>query len=475
MFYYRKAELAKMMAVYQDPRPQAIAIYGRRRTGKSELIQESFRQTPNIRHFYYLCGSDTYLGNLLGFANELAAYLGVASSLLPTFSSFRQVFVYFRPYFATSKMLIAIDEFPYLTKKKNGAEVAHEFQAIIEQDLAPTQVSLILCGSEVRYMKEVCESYDSPLYGRFREILVVNPFTYSEVAPLFPKFTPFEILATYAATGGVAAYVFYFKDYPTFQAAIVALFLSPSARLLDEPQAILAAEFTAPAVYGALLKRLAPKPAPMSSLVSAIGLPLSSLYPYLEKLKAMGLVQEYATAFSEKQRDVFYYISDPFFRFAYGFIDPHRSQIGLCDSSLLFNDIFNEEALHTFLGHIYEDAIVKRLLMELGLAHRLPFLPRIILPWRGQVKNGKGEVGESEIDVVAYDATHIIFGECKAKKQPLGLATYRELLAKIPFVPSGRRQPQILLASFSGFTPEVLALANQGVLLVAGTTLLNAH
>jgi AAA+ ATPase superfamily predicted ATPase len=472
VFYYRAAELAKLKAIYGDDRPQAVAIYGRRRTGKSELIRESFRRASGIRCFYYLCGSDTYKGNLTGFASELCSFLSLDVSLMPNFDTFRQAFVYFRPYFIQKKIVLAIDEFPYLVKKGQGAAIAHEFQKIIESDLAQTKATLVLCGSNVRYMKETIENNTSPLYGRFREILEVKPFTYQEVAPLFSQEKPFDVLCTYAATGGVAEYVFFFKEYPSFKQAVVDLFLSHSPRLLGETQSLLDAEFTETLVYVAILKRIAPKPLTAPKISAAIGLDNNSLYPYLQKLMSLGLVSAYKTAFSEKKRETRYYVSDPFFRFSYALIEPYRSQIDFVDGNALFDRLFTDEAIHSFLGHIYEDSVMKHVLSQLALDRKIDFLPEEMLPWLGNVKNEDGKVIETEIDLLAYDAHHIIIAECKAKNQKLGMKVYEDLLRKIPFVKCGPRKKRLLLASFSGFEDEVLSLKDKGVILISGTSLI---
>jgi len=473
MFYYRKEELEKLRAVYHDDRPQAIAIYGRRRTGKSELIRESFRREKDLACFYFLCDSDTYLGNLRSFAKELAHFLSLEPDSIPTFSSFHQAFLFFQNPLKIRKTIIAIDEFPYLSKKKENSEVAHEFQKIIESDLSPTKTTLILCGSSIRYMKETTENYSSPLYGRFREILQIKPFTYEEVADLFPHYEPFDRLSVFAATGGIAEYVFFFKDYPTFKDAIIALFLTPSGRLLEETSAFLNAEFTEPAVYSAILKRLAGKAQTMPAISSAVGIVGDSLYPYVEKLKSLFIVEEYQTAFNEKKRETRYWICDPFFRFYYGFIDPHRSQISLGDPQILFDDIFAPGPLHTALGRTYERAVIRSVLVRLAQKRQIPFVPETLLPWIGQIKTPKGDIIESEIDLCCYDSKNIIIGECKAKNEPLGIEVYQRLVEKIPFVHFGNRKITILLASFTSFTPEVLKLKDAGVLLIQGSQLIS--
>jgi AAA+ ATPase superfamily predicted ATPase len=472
MFYFRKDELERLKKVYRSPEGGAVALYGRRRTGKSALILESFKETPEIPSLYFLCASSTYQGVLDQFRSEFAEFLKISLDQVPFFQSFRQLFSYFVPHLSGKKILLAIDEFPYLSRKKEGQEVASEFNEIIEKGLAGSPLVLILCGSNVRFMNDVVNDATSPLHGRFKETLLLLPFSYEETAAILSSFSPFDQLAAYGASGGVAEYVFHFAEYPQFASAVEALYLRVGGRLYNEAEQLLNFEFEDASTYQAILTSIGSSRKRPSEIAKAIGIAPNAFYYFANLLVAVGILGEYKTAFSKKKRDASYFIKDPFFRFYYGFIAPLRSKIAYLTPSEVYDLAFQEEALHTYLGPIYEEAVVKGALYRLALAKKIPFVPEEILPWVGLVPNRKGEWGETEIDLCGYSATQVILGECKAKNKKMGLSVYQSLLLKAGYVPTGSRQKYYLLASFSGFEDSVLALKKDGVFLLAGSTLL---
>jgi uncharacterized protein len=471
MFYFREEELSKLAKIYATPKASAVAIYGRRRAGKTELILESFRQSK-LPSFYFLCDSDTYQGNLESFVSSFSAFLGIEENVIPAFTKFRQAFHFFVSYLKGKRFLLAIDEFPFIVQGSNGQAVSNEFQSIVDVEMRGSGLTLILCGSNIRFMRNAIENPLSPLYGRFVEHFVIYPFTFEETATLLQDYQPFDQLCAYAATGGVAEYVFFFRDYQSFEQALESLYLSRNGRLLNEAKDIIAMEFRDDSVYSAILKKLAQLPKRAPEISKAIGLETSAVYPYLEHLKSLGVVQEYKTAFPEKQRDTRYYVSDPFFRFSYAFIDPHRSQIGILSPEELFPLCFNEEDTHTFLGHIYEDAVMKSVLMKAGIKGELPFVPTTVLPWVGTLKNSDGTYSEGEIDLVAYDEHNVIVGECKARSQSVGADVFETLREKAGFVHIGERKLYYLLASYSGFKKEALAIKEPDLFLVEKSTFL---
>jgi uncharacterized protein len=227
MFYFRDAELARLKKIYDSPTKSAIAIYGRPRTGKSALILESFRRSKDVPSFYFLCGSGTYNAVLSQFVFEFSSFLQIDQTILPPFLNFRQAFAFFIPRLQGKKLLLAIDEFPSLSRKQEDKETASEFNEIIEKEMRGSQLSLILCGSNVRFMNYVVSNANSPLHGRFQETILLQPFTYQETAQICAHFLPFEQLAIYGATGGVAEYVFRFASYPSFRKAVESLYLPP--------------------------------------------------------------------------------------------------------------------------------------------------------------------------------------------------------------------------------------------------------
>ena len=97
------------------------------------------------------------------------------------------------------KILLIIDEYPYLKQSGKKHEVDSRLQAII--DRLPANLKLILCGSYIAVMKELLTE-DNPLFGRFSLILHLRDFDYYDAARFCPELPAREKAAFYSVFGG---------------------------------------------------------------------------------------------------------------------------------------------------------------------------------------------------------------------------------------------------------------------------------
>lgn len=194
MFIGRKKELQALSAeLTAQNRKTAVLIYGKRRVGKSTLIREAAKDFDGfvINH---LCVSSTFEGNL-----ELI-YKSVSEGLsLPSlrFDSLFAMMDYLKT--LDKRILLIIDEYPYLKQTKKKHEVDSYMQAVI--DRLPENVKLILCGSYITIMKELLAE-DNPLFGRFSLIQHIHDFDYYEAAQFYPERSVRDKVAFYAVFGG---------------------------------------------------------------------------------------------------------------------------------------------------------------------------------------------------------------------------------------------------------------------------------
>ena len=148
MFLFREKETEKLKEFLKSKTKKAMAIYGRRRTGKTELILNFLHNAGKNKCVYFQCTSYDYNSCLSDFITTLQAYYPT-ESLITSFTSFRDIFIYI------SKLpkpipIIIIDEFPFLAKKNENTVV--EFQWIIDHALGKNK--LILLGSKHHSIKD---------------------------------------------------------------------------------------------------------------------------------------------------------------------------------------------------------------------------------------------------------------------------------------------------------------------------------
>lgn len=194
MFIGRKKELEALMPEFsQWKKRTAILVYGKRRVGKSTLIKEAAKAFDGIV-INHLCVASTFEGNL-----ELI-YKSVSESLSLPYMRFESLFA-MMDYLKTldKKILLIVDEYPYLKQTRKKKEVDTYMQAVI--DRLPENVKLILCGSYITVMKELMLE-DNPLFGRFSLILHIHDFDYYEASQFYPNLSVRDKVAFYGVFGG---------------------------------------------------------------------------------------------------------------------------------------------------------------------------------------------------------------------------------------------------------------------------------
>ena len=448
MFYFRENEIDKLNKFYNSSNTKAMAIYGRRRIGKTELIRNYVNFINPNKSIYFQCTSIDYDICLNDFISQIKHYFN-RDEVLYSLHSFKDVFVYLSKT-DYSKYVFIIDEFPFLCKKNDSVET--EFQWIIDNCLSGNK--LILLGSNLSFMRKAIINNESPLYGRFDEILQIRAFTFNEVNKLFSSFE--DSVLVYALTGGVAQYVMYFKEYKNVEDAINNLYFNANARLINEGHNILTQELKQTSTYVSIIRCIGTSIKDSGTIAKMCNLDQRAIFTYIDKLIDMEIISVVKNPLSNKKYDKRFMIKDLFFRFYYSFLDPNISlivSIGEKSKEFILDDRFD-----TYLGYVYEN-IISNSLYELAINKQIPFMPKNIGKWWGNVKVDDKYV-ETEVDVVAYDNESIIIGECKYKNKLIGLKEYEALVNKSEYINTNNKKIYYLLASKKGFTKETINTNN---------------
>ena len=191
MFIGREKELTLLQ---QDYIGKAVMVYGKRRVGKTTLIQKALE---NCQHqtVYYECSKGAMQDNIDGLVRELARV-----KMLPVplnFSTLQDVFIYLNA--LPKKIVVVIDEYPYLKKATDSSTVDSIFQNIIDNRLS--NIELVLSGSHIGMMKDLLQERNA-LYGRFAVTIKLNELNYLDAARFYPDRTPYDKVAHYAVFGG---------------------------------------------------------------------------------------------------------------------------------------------------------------------------------------------------------------------------------------------------------------------------------
>lgn len=191
MFIGREKELTLLQ---QDYIGKAVMVYGKRRVGKTTLIQKAL-ENCQYQTVYYECSKGAMQDNIDGLVREL-----VRVKILPVplnFSTLQDVFIYLNA--LPQIIVVVIDEYPYLKKATDSATVDSLFQNIIDNRLS--NIELILSGSHIGMMKDLLQERNA-LYGRFAVTIKLNELNYLDAARFYPDRTPYDKVAHYAVFGG---------------------------------------------------------------------------------------------------------------------------------------------------------------------------------------------------------------------------------------------------------------------------------
>ena len=194
MFIGREKELKALSAELSTwKKKTAVLIYGKRRVGKSTLINEAAKGFDGIV-VNHVCVTSTFEGNLELIYKSLSESLSLPNM---RFDSLFAMMDYLKT--LDKKILLIIDEYPYLKQTRKKKEVDSYMQSVI--DRLPENVKLILCGSYITIMKELLAE-DNPLFGRFSLIQHIHDFDYYDASKFYPDLTVREKAAFYGVFGG---------------------------------------------------------------------------------------------------------------------------------------------------------------------------------------------------------------------------------------------------------------------------------
>lgn len=194
MFIGREKELGQLNAELSSwKRKTAVLVYGKRRVGKSTLLSEAAKRFEGVV-INHMCVTSTFEGNMELIYQSVSEGLGLPNI---RFCSLFEMMDYLKT--LDRKILLIIDEYPYLKQNKKKNEVDSYMQAVI--DKLPENVKLVLCGSYITVMKELLEE-GNPLFGRFSLIQHIRDFDYLDAAKFYPELSVRDKVAFYAVFGG---------------------------------------------------------------------------------------------------------------------------------------------------------------------------------------------------------------------------------------------------------------------------------
>ena len=318
-FIGREKELAELNELYVQDKFQLFVLYGRRRVGKTTLLNEFCKDKDTI--FYSAEQSNNKL-NLEKFSQLVFSFYG--EEHLEPFASWSNALSYIEERQNGKRLILVIDEFPYLVKKNRA--LLSELQHLIDHKLKNGKLFMVLCGSYMGFMEKEVLGSKSPLFGRRTGQLHMKPFGYQTSMRFLDGFSDEDKLKLYGAFGGTPLYLQQIQPDITFEENIKRAFLRVTAYLYEEPLLLLRQEVQEPGVYSAIIEAIADGYTKSNEISTKIGEDSAKCLKYIKTLCELGILYK-ETPFGEKEssRKTIYGICDFMFRFWYRYVFSNRT------------------------------------------------------------------------------------------------------------------------------------------------------
>lgn len=421
MFVGRKEELNILENMYSTDRFEFLVLFGRRRVGKTSLLQEFYKGHKGI---FFSAQEKNDALNLEDFSKAVQNYF--EHQFYGKFSSWEAAFEYIGKREMTGKLILIIDEFPFIASE--NPSIKSILQHTIDHIWRGKNIFLILCGSSVSFMENEVMGYKSPLYGRATGQLEVCPFDYRESAAFFPHYTPEEKLLAYGILGGIPCYLQTFHDDKSIMENIETQILRTGSFLKEEPQLLLKMELREPAIYNSIFEAIAGGASRLNDISQKIHEESYKCAKYISTLRSLKLIDKMIPCGEpESSKKSIYKITDHFYRFWYHFVFANRSYYELLGEEAAAREIMSAENISNYMGLVFED-ICYQYMIRLAKNRKLPFIPYVIGKWWG---NHPAKKSQDDIDILAFDKNRdsAIFCECKFKNQVFDKKEYEDLMS----------------------------------------------
>lgn len=462
-FYCREEELRKLNKRYHAGDFECIIIYGRRRVGKTTLINEFCKDKPTI---FFSALNTTEIENLESLSKSIMNYERPDMDVTPEFKTYDAALDELTALATHERIVFVIDEYPYLAKAKPS--ISAMLQHIIDHKWNNSKMFLILCGSSMSFMEDQVLGQESPLYGRRTGQFKIAPLDYKESAVFHPDLSNEDNALIYGITGGVPHYINKLGVKESVDEALLDNFFDRSSYLYEEPANLLKQELREPAIYNAIITAIAQGASRINDIALKTGQENSVVSKYLGTLIDLGIVKKETPVTEKIGKKTIYELADNFFRFWYRFVPANMSAI---DSGRIQKSYANsiKKNLPDYMGLTFEHMCRDYLLYY---EKDLPIELNQVGQWWGTDNKNKKQV---QIDIIGtpVEGDEYIIGSCKYRNEKIGLDEL-ELIREYAQVFGKGKKYYYYIFSKDGFTEGLIQAKNRGEVRLIGLDDLHA-
>lgn len=453
----RVDELSILNSLYESNKFEYLVMYGRRRVGKTTLLQEFAKRTNSI--FFPAQEKNDPL-NLQDFSKMVQ--IGLDGAYISSFEGWKDAFEYVDRK-VNKRTVLIIDEFPFIAEENPTIKsiLQHAIDHLWKNN---KNIFLILCGSSISFMESDIMGNKSPLHDRQTSSLEVLAFDYYESSLFFPKYSYEQKLISYGILGGVPRYLEAFDDRISIEENIEKKILRKGAYLNEEPSNLLKAELRDPNVYNSILSAIANGRNKVQEISDYLHEEKSKVSKYLVVLQTMRLVEKIVPCGEDTgSRKGIYRLTDNFFRFWFRYEFTNNAYYEMLGANVASKEIMS--GIPDYMGEAFE-GICKEFFVRLAKRGKLPFVPYKMGKWWG---NNPYFKAQDDIDLLMIDKTGKkgIFVECKFRNSKMPHKEYEDLknaMLAFPYM----EEKYMYFVSKSGYEESVIRHAEEDGAILLG-------
>lgn len=403
MIIAREKEQKILLNAYEDTKSHFIAIYGRRRVGKTFLVRETFGEKIFFSHSGLAKGG--LKKQLEGFCDSLEL-AGLESYDKP--DDWMQAFKLLKKMIIASdekRKVIFIDELSWMDSGRSDLLTALESfwngWASARKDIV-----LIVCASATSWMLDKVIHNKGGLYNRLTDQIALDPFTLYECEEFLQskdiEMDRYDILEAYMIMGGIPYYFEKIEKGKSLAQNIDEIFFGTHPKLEDEFEYLYASLFKNPKIYIEIVTALSSKKAGMSrtELAEAIGVNSNGTFSKkIKELESCGFIRRFHQ-YSKNTRDMTIQLIDNFTLFYFKFLAQKKT-----DSHFWSNNI-DDPGRRAWCGLAFERVClehVPQILKGLGISG----VSTDVCSWYCKADEGKGIAG-SQVDLMIVRKDRVV-------------------------------------------------------------------
>ena len=312
----RIPELKQLQQLLESPDAELLAIYGRRRVGKTFLVRNAYEKQMVFE--FSGAHNATLRTQLAVFGQAMTTATGFHIAA-PTnwMQAFDQLRIFLEPKLKKQKKVVFIDEFPWLHTPKSGFREAfdHFWNQWASQQ---RNLVVVICGSAAAWMITNIINNRGGLHNRVTRKMRLLPFTLGEAEDFLRSrnivLDRYQIIQLYMAMGGVPQYLKMVDQGESATAAIERICFTKDGFLHDEFKNLFHSLFHSASKHLTVIKALAQKGGGLTrnELIHACKLQTGGgTTQILEELRESGFIEAYIP-FGKTSKDAVFKLIDEF-------------------------------------------------------------------------------------------------------------------------------------------------------------------